>query len=280
MLTDKCDMNLSDFLSQVKRLLTNSCHNFARDIHEEHQRPCPVCVLALYLMAIENLVDGNKESYDIEIIKTYCRDTYKPIDAYNIQLTPENSSQMGKDLWALALLQKVEECSSRNDYESGLSKCIRRLEENESYVLGLLLWLFPQFATIDRIQLVENMTMGNRAWMWQDKMLFWIACIRDSNYDKGKARNIETQICNLQLDSGAFSTVEDKARKGNLSSSAIGLMALVSCVKYNGSKCIADDAVLKTVRWIVTNLNASQDIDETSRAWALYSLSEFINLSK
>ena len=280
MLTENFDMNLLDFVPRVKRVITNSCHKCAHNIDKERQRPCPACVIALYLMAIRNLVDDNKElCADMERIMAYCRDTFKPIDVYNIQWTPGNSSQIEKDLWARALMKMVEECSSRNDYGSGLSECIRWLEENESYVLGLVLWLFPQLATRNRIKLIEGITTGNRAWMWPDKMLFWIACIREPNYDKEKAANIQTQICNLQLDSGSFSTVEDKARTGNLISSAIGLLALVSCVRYNDSKYNAGDAALITARWIVKNLHETHDIDETSRAWSLYALSEFINLS-
>lgn len=273
------DKERMDYL-RVRDMATEMWHKLVQEM-PDYQRTygqCPAELIALYLMAIKSLGNGDKYlEEDKQRVKEYMEEPYKKMmGTRNIQWESENSSQMEKGLWTLAAMREFEESTLPGDYESQFLDCIRGLERNNSHVLCLLLWLFPQFATEDRIKLVECMAMGNRAWLWRDKMLFWIACIKNGNHDQTKT--IGLQICNLQLDSGGFATVEGRDEKENVISSAIGLAALVSCAGCNGLDDHVIAAAIKTVHWLAARLNAIQGIDELDRAWVLYALSKFINL--
>ena len=99
--------------------------------------------------------------------------------------------------------------------------------------------------------------------------------MRDEDCSQGKVRDITDRILDLQLRSGAFATVEGKGENGDLTSSAIGLLALISCAKGNGSENHVIGAVRQAVRWILRHI--TEAIDE-GVAWAYYALCEYIDL--
>ena len=167
-------------------------------------------------------------------------------------------------------------------YSDMLVKYFNSLVACKSPFLGLMLWLFPELVTEDQVTAVANIArecLGT--WMLGDRMLFWLACINDSNCRPERTRYIEAEIRRLQLDSGvdagAFATVEGKDEKGNLISSAIGLLVLVSCARRDDSKGPVAEVTQKTACWLIGQLSVVQAVDE-SIAWAYYALSEYINL--
>ena len=160
---------------------------------------------------------------------------------------------------------------------------------HNSPVLGLMLWLFPEFASEELLMHVEKITRDNYAWLTQDKMLFWLACMRDSRFKEIASRVINERILSLQLDTGAFATVEGKEEKGDLISSAIGLLALISCVRHDNSKDSLREEILKTVRWIIDHPavkrylvdelpSEEKCIDMLDSVWVFYALRQYMTL--
>lgn len=201
----------------------------------------------------------------------------------NIQNKPDECSLVEQNLWTLYLWDlyvKLKNAKgdtvdgfSLNDYENMLADCFSTLEGHKNPCMCLMLWLFPKLATKDRIKKVEDILRENKdaTWWLRDKMLFWLACLEESNCSQEKAREIERQILELKLDSGAFATVEGKKENGDIISSAIGLLVLISCAKRKDSAGTVADMAQKTVRWIV-----EQDADGENLAWGFYALSEYV----
>lgn len=186
-------------------------------------------------------------------------------------------SQIEQDLWTLWINnQMVSDGSSRN--ERMLSECFDVLARRQSSLVCLMRWLFPE--TKERLDVIDD--VAKHSWPVRDRMLFWIACMRDMDCSQEKVRWITAQILRLQLSSGAFG-----GPNGNLAASACGLLALISCARENGSEnTLAIDAVRQAARWIVGNIakandGASQSVAWShceSVAWAYYALCEYINL--
>ena len=137
---------------------------------------------------------------------------------------------------------------------------------------------------------VEKITRENYAWLTRDKMLFWLSCMRDSRFKEIASRVINERILSLQLDTGAFATVEGKEEKGDLISSAIGLLALISCVRHDNSKDSLREAGSKTVRWIIDHPavkrylvdelpSEEKCIDMLDSVWVFYALSQYMALN-
>ena len=255
-----CDSKQADILSRIGTLIAEVRQKIES---QKIERQCFLKVMALSLMAEK--VDGRKASVN-------------EIEFPRIQLSTEYPSQIEKCLWTLFMGREIAGDHSVNsdklvDYFNSLVAC-------KSPFLGMMLWLFPELVTEDRITTVANIErecLGT--WMLRDRMLFWLACINDSNCRPERTRYIEAEIRRLQLDSGvdagAFATVEGKDEKGNLISSAIGLLVLVSCAREDDSEDPSTvEAAQKTARWILDHLTVPQIVDASS-AWALYALSEY-----
>ncbi len=240
---------------------------------------CSPKIIALFLMA-EKVSHFNSDIAKDVMVRL--KDGYKP-NVRNIDWTANASPQVRQNLWTLFVERETVGGFSANDYEIMFSDCFSSLARSESHLLCLILWLFKGFATSERMDFVEEIVMRKPAsTSLLDKMLLWHAQIRVSNCSQEKVREIETRICGLQLDSGAFATVEGKKEDGGLLSSAIGLLVLISCAKRKDmenqsstSEGSVIDAVWKTVRWIVEHVT---DVSDEGVAWAYYALCEYIDL--
>ena len=240
---------------------------------------CSPKIIALFLMA-EKVSHSNSDI--LKDVMARLKDGYK-FNVRNIDWTAKASPQVRQNLWTLFVERETVGGFSTNDYEKKFSDCFSALARSESHLLCLILWLFKEFATPERIDFVEEIVMRKPATLsLLDKMLLWHAQMRVSNPSQEKVREIETRICGLQLDSGAFATVEGKREDGVLLSSAIGLLVLISCAKRKDMENQAStsegsviDAVWKTVRWIVEHVT---DVSDEGVAWAYYALCEYIDL--
>lgn len=295
---EDCDGKQSDCLIQRVCDLVSEMHQvLAKKILQnkgEQNRTdyrCPACVIALFLMASKSFIDDQKESHEAnESVKAYYRDAYKTIDRDNIKWEPEKSSQTENNLWTITAMREVGDNISYIVADQLFSDCIEDLKCHNSPVLGLMLWLFPEFASEELLMHVEKITRDNYAWLTQDKMLFWLACMRDSRFKEIASRVINERILSLQLDTGAFATVEGKEEKGDLISSAIGLLALISCVRHDNSKDSLREAASKTVRWIIDHPavkrylvdelpSEEKCIDMLDSVWVFYALSQYMTLN-
>lgn len=280
-----CDLVSKMHQVLAKRILQNKGEQNWTDYR------CPACVIALFLKASKSFIDDQKESYEAnESVKAYYRDAYKTIDRDNIKCDPEKSCQTESNLWTLAAMREVGDNISEIVTDQRFRNCIESLKCHNSPVLGLMLWLFREFAFEELLMHVEKITMDNYAWLTRDKMLFWLACMRDSRFKEIASRVINERILSLQLDTGAFATVEGIEEKGDLISSAIGLLALISCVRHDNSKDSLREATLKTVRWIIDHpavkryLGAELPIEEKcidmlDSVWVFYALSQYMTLN-
>jgi hypothetical protein len=79
----------------------------------------------------------------------------------------------------------------------------------------------------------------------------------------------------LQLSSGGFAAAEVRDSDGDLASTAVGLLALISCAMENCNKDLAIGAMRQAARWIVGHITAAND---EGVAWAYYALCEYIDL--
>lgn len=295
---EDCDGKQSDCLIQRVCDLVSKMHQvLAKKILQnkgEQNRTdyrCPACVIALFLMASKSFIDDQKESHEAnESVKAYYRDAYKTIDRDNIKWEPEKSSQTENNLWAITAMREVGDNISYIVADQRFSDCIEGLKCHNSPVLGLMLWLFPEFASEELLMHVEKITRDNYAWLTQDKMLFWLAYLRRQNCSLETMREIAERILGLHLYSGAFATVEGKNEKGDLVSSAIGLLVLISCVRQDNSKVPVCEATLKTVRWLIDQpvvkryLGAELPIEEKctdmlDSVWVFYALSQYMTLN-
>ena len=240
---------------------------------------CSPKFIALFLMA-EKVLHFNSDISKNVMVRL--KDGYKS-NVRNIDWTAKASPQVRQNLWDLFVERETVGGFSANDYEKMFSGCFSALARSESHLLCLILWLFKGFATSERMDFVEEIVKKKPATSsLLDKMLLWHAQIRVSTCSQENAREIETRICGLQLDSGAFATVEGMKEDGVLLSSAIGLLVLISCAKRKdmGNQSATSegsiiDAVQKTVRWIVGHIT---DVIDESVAWAYYALCEYIDL--
>jgi hypothetical protein len=301
---EDCDGKQSDCLIQRVCDLVSKMHQvLAKKILQNKGEQnltdyrCPACVIALFLMASESFTDTRKnpmrkkEFHEAnESVKAYYRDAYKTIDLDNIQWDPEKSSQTESNLWTLAAMREVGDNISYIFADQRFLDCIEGLKCQNSPVLGLLLWLFPEFEFEELQMHVEKITRDNYAWLTRDKILFWLTYLRDSRFKEIASRVINERILSLQLDTGAFATVEGKEEKGDLISSAIGLLALISCVKHDNSKYSLREERLKTVRWIIDHPavkrylvdelpSEEKCIDMLDRVWVFYALSQYMILN-
>lgn len=280
-----CDLVSKMHQVLVEKILQNKGEQNRTDYR------CPAYVIALFLMASKSFIDDQKESHEAsESVKAYYRDAYKTIDLDNIQWDPEKSSQIESNLWTLAAMREVGDNISYIVADQRFSDCIEGLKCQNSPVLGLLLWLFPEFEFEELPMHVKKITRDNYAWLTRDKMLFWLAFMRDSRFKEIASRVINERILSLQLDTGAFATVEGKEEKGDLISSAIGLLALISCGSQDNSKDSLREATLKTVRWIIDHPavkrylvdelpSEEKCIDMLDSVWVFYALSQYMTLN-
>ncbi len=181
-------------------------------------------------------------------------------------------SQIEQDLWTLWINQTTSGDSSLD--EKMISDYFDALERHQSSLLCLMRWLFPE--TKERLNAIETILTRKdiSASFVRDRMLFWITYMRDADYGQGKVKDITARILDLQLHSGAFAATEGD-QNGDLISSAIGLLALISCARENGYENLAIGAVRQAVRWIVGHITDA--IDE-GVAWGYYALCEYIDL--
>lgn len=278
-----------DLVSEMHQVVAEKILQYDQDQGSDHR--CFACIIALFLMANKCLVDGNPEfNRDGEKVKKHSRDVCRTIDLDNIQWDPEKSSQTESNLWTLAAMREVGDNISEIVTDQRFRNCIESLKCHNSPVLGLMLWLFPEFFAFEELLMhVEKITMDNYAWLTRDKMLFGLACMRDSRFKEIASRVINEWILSLQLDTGAFATVEGKEEKGDLISSAIGLLALISCVRHDNSKDSLREATLKTVRWLIDHPavkrylvdelpSEEKCIDMLDSVWVFYALSQYMTL--
>ena len=182
-------------------------------------------------------------------------------------------SQIEQDLWTLWINQKTSGGSSLD--EKMISDCFDALERYQSSLLCLMRWLFPE--TKERLNAVETILTRRdlSASFVRDRMLFWITYLRDANCSQGKVKDITARILDLQLRSGAFAATAEGGQNGDLISSAIGLLALISCAREKGYENLAIGAVRQAVRWLVGHIT---DVIDDGVAWAYYALCEYIDL--
>ena len=277
---DDCGEKQSDCaVPHVKDLVLEIHQALAEKILErnDQSRSCSACAIALFLMASENLMDSKTKSKEEKIKEQFLSKT----NCFgSIQCAPGNSAQTENNLWTLAAMRVAKKGFLHSGSDWSLSDCIGNLEQSKSHVLGLMLWLFPEFADDERMMRVGNMIRDNYAWLTRDKMLFWISCVKRQNCSIEKVREIEEQILGLRLDTGvdtsAFATVGGRDAKGDLISSAIALLVLIFCAKRKSSRDVIN-AARRTVQWIVTHKTVMNVVDaEPDVAWALYALSEYI----
>ena len=243
------------------------------------------CLIALFLKA-------EKELYSTDIsrvVKPYLNDDYKT-NVLRKQSKLDGCYLVEQNLWALYLWnlyvkqenarEDVVDDFSLNDYENMLADCFSTLASHKNPCICLMIWLFTRLVTKDRIKTIEDILKENKVatWWLRDKMLFWLVCLENSNCSQEMAREIEKQICGLQLDSGAFAIVEGKKENGDIVSSAIGLLVLISCAKRKDSVGTVVDMAQKTVHWIVDRLTGHDVTYESYIGWAFYALSKYINL--
>ena len=284
-----------DLVSKMHQVLAKKILQNKGEQNQTDYR-CPACVIALFLMASKSFIDARKnpmrkkESHEAnESVKAYYRDAYKTIDRDNIKCDPEKSYQTESNLWTLAAMREVGDNISEIVTDQRFRNCIESLKCHNSPVLGLMLWLFPKFESEKLLMHVEKITRDNYAWLTRDKMLFWLSCMRDSRFKEIASRVINERILSLQLDTGAFATVEGKEEKGDLISSVIGLLVLISCVRHDNSKDSLREARLKTVRWIIDHPavkrylvdelpSEEKCIDMLDSVWVFYALSQYMTL--
>ena len=251
----------------LENMITHSC-----DFSAKH--PCSPDIVALFLMADEISHFNDDIS---RAIASYVKNNYKS-GMRDIPRTAGGQDLSEKYLWTLYLERKHHDDSSHDDCEKRLSDCLSVLEGCKNQHLSLMLWLFPDLATEERLKTVEDIVKETAPWWQRDKMLFWLACMRASKCSQETVREIETQICGLQLETGAFATVEGSDENGDLISSSIGLLVFISCAKKNNSESPIMDTLRKTVRWILEYITAKQGTCGADIAWAYYALCEYVNL--
>ena len=225
---------------------------------------CPPNIAGLFLMAERAASFKDKISRDVEdcLKKDYMA------HVRDIRWTAEADLHVEKNLWTLFVDQMIIDGFAIDDHATELSACFNALVNRRSSALCLLLWLFRKFVTQVQMGIVESIAADESlaTWCLQDRMLFWLACISDTKCSKEKTRNIEAQISGLQLENG------------DLISSAIGLLVLISCAKKNNGEGPIMDALQKTVRWIIERIPVTHDAIGSDFCWAYYALCEYVNL--
>ena len=258
-------------LIRDKRLVLENKITHCREVLPTNQ--CSPDIVALFLMA-EKVLHFNDDVS--RAVVSYLKNHYKT-NARNIHWAADKTIQVEQYLWTLYVEKETKDGFSLNDYKNMLSECFRALKKCKNPCLSMMLWLASEFATEDWLSSVQDILEEKQTatWLQQDRMLFLLACMENSNCSIERARDIETQIRGLQLGSGAFAAGEGKAGNGNLISSAIGLLVLISCARRKGSRDSVIDAVRQAVRWIVEQIAEAND---KGVAWAYYALCEYIDL--
>lgn len=259
-------------IQRVKCLITNLRRQLKDKIISDRNlddRQCPPEIVALFLMAEKLAQFRDEVSRELE---SYLRND----SSTNINGSAETDSQIENKLWTLFVYQESVDGSLSNDNESMLSAWFNILACRQSHVVCLMLWLFPHFATKERMDVVERIVADekNATLLLWDKMLFWLACMRDSDY--GKEKNIGSQINGLLSDSGAFAVKKEMRVKGDIRSCALRLLVLISYAKLND---LDDEMVWQKVRCMVEYLTEACDVDEPYVGWVYYSLCEFVQMS-
>ena len=187
------------------------CHTLEKNLLEYASQNINLSrIVKLFLMAESNLRNNAKASYMDEL---YRQDASKG-KTYDAQWNPSYPSHNETNLWNIAAMREVQEHlpSTGND----LSNLFRVLGEHKDPSLGLMLWLFPELATEERLNTVHGIVCKNpRNWMIRDKMLFWLACVQNLNTNRSIVAYVEAQIFGLKLDgsSGAFANVEGRSEE-------------------------------------------------------------------
>ena len=77
---------------------------------------------------------------------------------------------------------------------------------------------------------------------------------RIDSFTKGVGESTVGLMLLIFILSGAFAATEEGEQNGDLISSAIGLLALISCARENGYENLTIGAVRQAVRWIVGHI--------------------------
>ena len=266
---DRIKNLVSDIRPLLESMITHCCDFSAKN-------PCSPDIVALFLMAEKISLFNDDIS---RAIASYVKTNYKPA-VRDIPRMAEDRVSSEKYLWTLYLERKYHDDSSHDDCRKRISDCLSAFEDSKNPGLSSMLWLFPDFATEERLKTVEDIVKETAPWWQRDKMLLWLACMGASECSQETVREIETQICGLQLETGAFATVGGSDENGDLVSSSIGLLVLISCAKKNNAEGPIMDALRKTVRWIIEYITAKQGTCGADIAWAYYALCEYVNLFK
>ena len=266
-------LSVKDLIIRLRRKLKDVIINFQR-CPMASDRQCPPSYIAFFLMMDKTSRFSDHISQDVKShLEKSCKTTMKSIEWMDGDILKDQQS-----LWRIYIGREINKAPLV--YEEQLSNFFRTIvrEPTNSHVLCLMLWLFPELRTVDRIDAVVRFEMNGLAtWMLQDKMLLWGAQIRSMDCSQEKVRDIEAKIFKRQLNSGGFANIEGQDAHADLISSACALLTLVSCAGRGGLEDAAFVPVHKTARWVFEQLSKTQDVNE-SFVWALYSLSEFVNL--
>lgn len=249
------------------------CYDLEKNLFEYvSPKTMPSRIIKLFLMAERNLHNEAKASYKVE---SYLQGANK-VKMRDVQWETLYPSHNENNLWDISTMREVQGRLSSIDDDNELSDIFGVLEKLKDPSLGLMLWLFPALATEERLKAVYGIVCKDpRNWTLRDKMLFWLACVTNRRV----VAYVEAQILGLKLDSGAFANVEGKDANGDIISSAIGLLVLVSCAKLKEPNGSTFGAARETASWIVTRLKKKQGVEALSQAWSLYALSELIHLN-
>ena len=275
--------DVASLTSKARHLVTEMRRKFANEVgHLQDSGKFPRGALALFWKG-ENIARlSDSTSPKIE-------SCLKKASATNVSIerwATATRSQIEHDLWTLWINQTTSNGCSLN--ERILSDCFDVLERRQSSLLCLMMWLVPEIKRLDVVEAIAT-HRNFLAWSVRDRMLFWVAYMRDMDCSQEKVRDITAQIVGLQLSSGAFAAAEDGDRSGDLAASAGGLLALIFCARETGPENnLAIDAVRQAVCWIVEYMPKANDAAPQSAALeyyesvalAYYALCEYIDLER
>ena len=275
LVTERDEYQSSSLTQQVKELIRDK----RRVLKDKMQQPlltkqCPPEIVALFMMS-ENV---SHFSDDISCeVASYLQNNYKA-KASDIKWEADKTFAVEQYLWTLYVEKATKDGCSPNNYEKKLSECFYALKSYKNPCLCMALWLASDFAPEDWLRSVQGIVeeaQENRiaTWVQRDRMFFLLACVRNSNCSIEMAREIETQIQELQLYSVAATAAERIADDVCLVSPAIGLLVLIYCARRQGLKDSVVDAVRQVVRWIVGHMEKAKGKDF---AWAYYALNEYV----
>lgn len=273
---DCSEWRLEGESNPIKNVCRAVVQKIADDITEGNQYL--VQIVGVLLLANKNLHNNDAVSRAIKkytTSKDYMCDT---------QWSTTYPSQVENTLWTIFTRREIQGCLPLSNISNvTLAEYFRDLVKCEDPSIGLMLFLFPEVATCERIDIAECIAYKNLGtWMLGDKMLIWLAVVNNPNAtcSEEKVKEISELVCGLQLESGPYSTVAGKNQTGNLISSAIGLLVLASCIRQKEEDELVGRAALKLSNWIINRIIGEEDIDLLSMAWSLYALSEYACVNK